>query len=78
MITKQYKNKIMKKLHLIIAVLFMLAIISCKNNEEKTIDSIEQYLKSNLRDYTSYQSVSFSAIDTLKKADTTEDRKSVV
>lgn len=64
----------MKKIHLIIAVLLVLTTVSCKNNEEKIIDSVEQYLQTNLRDFNNYQPISFSAIDTLKKADTTDGK----
>lgn len=50
--------------HLICILFATLLFCSCqKTNEDKAKDVIQQYLKENLNDWNSYESVKFSALD---------------
>lgn len=67
----------MKNITLFIIILFITTTIGCKSNEQKITNSIEKYLKANLRNYSNYEALTFSSIDTLKYADTTDGKISL-
>lgn len=65
----------MKKtvLFLIVATIFMM---SCSTTPaSKAESSVKSFLKENLKNPNSYESISFSALDTLKKADTSDSKQ---
>lgn len=66
----------MKNIFMTISAALVIYLTSCsKSPEEKVQSNVATYLKENLKNPVTYESVSFSKIDTLKKADTTENNK---
>ena len=66
----------MKNLYIIILAATTVYLTSCSNSPtDKAQASVKSYLKENLKNFSSYEPVSFSPLDTLKQADTSDLKK---
>ena len=66
----------MKFIYIILMSFAVFYLTSCSNSPtDKAHSSVKTYLKENLKNPSSYESLSFSQIDTLDQADTTDTKK---
>jgi len=65
----------MKK-SILLLIITIVYLTSCSNSpQDKAQSSVKSYLKENLKNSGSYEPLSFSVLDTLKKADTSETKQ---
>ncbi len=66
----------MKKINFLILTFTYFFLTSCSNSPtDKAQSSVQSYLKENLKNSVSYESISFSKLDTLKKSDTSATKQ---
>lgn len=66
----------MKNLYIILLTATTVYLTSCSNSPtDKAQSSVKAYLKENLKNSSTYEPVSFSQLDTLKQADTSDTKK---
>jgi hypothetical protein len=65
----------MKKIHFLLLTITTVYLTSCSNSPtDKAQSSVKSYLKENLKNSGSYELISFSQLDTLKQADTSDTK----
>lgn len=66
----------MKKIQIFILAVVTFCLASCSNSpSDKAQSSVKAYLKDNLKNYSSYEPISFLSLDTFKQADTSETKQ---
>lgn len=66
----------MKQIYSLLLMVTIVYLTSCSNSpQDKAQSSVKSYLKENLKNSGSYEPLSFSVLDTLKKADTSETKQ---
>ncbi len=66
----------MRKFYILLLTITGVYMTSCSNSPtDKAQSSVNSYLKENLKNSASYEHISFSRLDTLKKADTSETKQ---
>lgn len=66
----------MKKIYFLFLTIMTVYLTSCSNSPtDKAQSSVKSYLKENLKNSATYEPISFSQLDTLKKADTSDTKQ---